>query len=62
MVVISTREGRDELTGYLDVLGGYLADCQLAPAAEFATDPKIAERLWGLSEELVGEKFDLGGK
>ncbi|KAN0115517.1 NAD(P)-binding protein [Hyaloscypha variabilis] len=45
-----------------DVLGGYLADCQLAPAAEFATDPKIAERLWGLSEELVGEKFDLGGK
>ncbi|PMD37074.1 NAD(P)-binding protein [Hyaloscypha variabilis F] len=45
-----------------DVLGGYLADCQLAPAAEFATDPKIAERLWDLSEELVGEKFDLGGK
>ncbi|KAE9378635.1 NAD(P)-binding protein [Stipitochalara longipes BDJ] len=45
-----------------DVPGGYLADCQLAPAAEFATDSKIAERLWGLSEELVGEKFGLGGK
>lgn len=42
--------------------GGYLADCQLAPAAEHATDPKIAKRLWGLSEELVGEKFDLSGE
>lgn len=47
---------------YVDVPGGYLADCQLAPAAEFATDPKIAERLWGLSEKLVGEKFNLSGK
>ena len=42
--------------------GGYLADCQFAPAAEHATDPKIAEKLWSLSEELVGEKFDMRGK
>ena len=41
----------------IDASGVYLADCQLAPAAEFATDSKFAERLWGLSEELVGEKF-----
>lgn len=39
--------------------GGYFADCQLAPAAEYATDAKIADRLWALSEELVGEKFPL---
>jgi hypothetical protein len=45
-----------------DASGVYLADCQLAPAAEFATDPKLAKRLWGLSEELVGEKFDLHKK
>jgi hypothetical protein len=45
----------------IDVMGGYLADCQLAPASEHATDPKIAKRLWELSEDLVGEKFDLRG-
>lgn len=39
-----------------------MADCQLSQAAAYATDPKIAERLWELSEELVGEKFDYGGK
>ena len=47
---------------FVDAPGGYLADCQLAPAADHATDPKIAERLWDLSEDLVGETFDLGGK
>ncbi|KAI5861518.1 retinol dehydrogenase 13 [Durotheca rogersii] len=40
--------------------GLYLADCQFFPAAEHARDPKIAERLWKLSEELIREKFDLG--
>jgi NAD(P)-dependent dehydrogenase (short-subunit alcohol dehydrogenase family) len=48
-------------------LGGrYLEDCQLAaPAREggaggvqdYAVDPALAERLWQLSEELVGERF-----
>ncbi|CZR68061.1 related to short-chain dehydrogenase [Phialocephala subalpina] len=40
--------------------GVYMADCQYAEAAPFALDLKIAERLWSLSEELVGEKFPLG--
>jgi hypothetical protein len=44
-----------------DLDGGYLADCQVAPAAAHATDLKTAKKLWKLSEELVGEKFDLGG-
>jgi hypothetical protein len=26
-------------------------------AADYALDPKNAERLWVLSEELVGQKF-----
>ncbi|KAI1077888.1 hypothetical protein F5B20DRAFT_549649, partial [Whalleya microplaca] len=44
----------------LNVCGGlYLADCQFFPCADFAKDPSIAERLWSLSEELVGEKFTL---
>lgn len=39
-----------------------MADCQLAPVAEYATDSKIADGLWALSEELVREKFPLSGK
>ncbi|KAI1627958.1 short-chain dehydrogenase [Exophiala viscosa] len=38
----------------------YLADCQVAGCAPWASDPKAAARLWGLSEEIVGQKFDLG--
>jgi hypothetical protein len=34
-----------------------MLDCQLAEAAGWAVDPKAAERLWGLSEELVRERF-----
>jgi hypothetical protein len=43
----------------LDLNGVYMADCQFAEAAPFATDSKTAEKLWSLSEELVGEKFSL---
>ncbi|KAF3907292.1 hypothetical protein ABW21_db0201513 [Orbilia brochopaga] len=41
--------------------GAFLADCQIKPItgaeAEWATGTENAERLWKLSEELVGEKF-----
>ncbi|KAI2776295.1 NAD(P)-binding protein [Daldinia loculata] len=39
--------------------GLYLSDCQFFPSADFAKDPNIAERLWHLSEDLIGEKFNL---
>ncbi len=39
--------------------GLYLVDCQITEPAPHAKDPVAAERLWKLSEELVGEKFDL---
>jgi hypothetical protein len=39
--------------------GILLHDCQLFDAAPHATDPKIADRLWGLSEVLVGREFKL---
>lgn len=39
--------------------GVYLSDCQIAEPAAWARDPIAAERLWALSEELVGEKFTL---
>ena len=55
-------------TAALDGRGGlYLEDCQIAePAApggdggveSYAIDPTAADRLWALSEELVGEKFE----
>ncbi|KAI1211039.1 NAD(P)-binding protein [Annulohypoxylon truncatum] len=43
--------------------GVYLQDCELTTdtklVKEWATDPELAEKLWTLSEELVGEKFDI---
>ena len=49
--------------------GLYLEDCQIGkPAeeagdaggyAEWAVDPQSATRLWKISEDLIGEKFDL---
>ncbi|PVH85520.1 NAD(P)-binding protein [Cadophora sp. DSE1049] len=45
----------------LDVSDGvYLHDCQMKRPSKWATDPVVAERLWDVSEELVGEKPDLG--
>jgi NAD(P)-dependent dehydrogenase (short-subunit alcohol dehydrogenase family) len=38
--------------------GVYLADCQVAAARDWALDPQSASRLWVLSEDLVGERFD----
>ncbi|OTB03827.1 hypothetical protein M426DRAFT_169972 [Hypoxylon sp. CI-4A] len=44
----------------LNVCGGlYLSDCQFFPSADFTKDLNTAERLWHLSEDLIGEKFDL---
>ena len=37
----------------------YLSDCQIAEPAAWAADPKAADRLWKLSEEIVGQKFEL---
>jgi NAD(P)-dependent dehydrogenase (short-subunit alcohol dehydrogenase family) len=37
--------------------GSYLADCAVAPARSYATDPEAARRLWAISEEFVGESF-----
>lgn len=37
--------------------GRYLADCAVADAAPYATDPDAARRLWTLSETLVDETF-----
>lgn len=36
----------------------YLSDCQQVPAVkQWATEPEQAERLWNLSEQLVGQQF-----
>ena len=39
------------------VVGAYLIDCQVAEAGPRASKKGEAERLWGVSEGLVGEKF-----
>ena len=38
--------------------GVYLADCQISAAEEWATDRQSAARLWTMSEDLVGQRFD----
>jgi hypothetical protein len=45
----------------LDEQGGtYLADTAVTDEyAPWARDPESAERLWTLSEDLVGQRFDL---
>ncbi|KAH6845838.1 hypothetical protein B0I37DRAFT_193064 [Chaetomium sp. MPI-CAGE-AT-0009] len=43
-----------------EINGLYLSDCQFTKPAPHASDPVAADRLWSLSEELVGEKFSLG--
>jgi hypothetical protein len=45
---------------HVDEEGVYLEDCQMRRPSKWATDPVAARRLWVLSEEMVGEKFDIG--
>ncbi|KAL4878156.1 hypothetical protein BJY04DRAFT_229895 [Aspergillus karnatakaensis] len=37
--------------------GAYLSDCQVTDVREYAKGPELVERLWKVSEELVGETF-----
>lgn len=43
----------------LESKGIMLSDCQMCDAMPYATDPKLAERLWTLSEKLVQNSFKL---
>jgi hypothetical protein len=36
----------------------YLENCQPQQSA-FTTDPELAEKLWKLSEKLVGQSFQI---
>ncbi|KAK3310028.1 retinol dehydrogenase 13 [Chaetomium strumarium] len=44
--------------GFADKPGIYIRDCQPQTPYEYAADPEAAKRLWALSEQLVGQKFD----
>ena len=37
--------------------GYFLDNCQYSQPADHALDPKAAEKLWHLSEQLVGQEF-----
>ncbi|KAK6833792.1 hypothetical protein PG995_013525 [Apiospora arundinis] len=39
--------------------GSFIQDCQVGQALEYATDPEKAKKLWTLSEQLVGQPFDI---
>ncbi|KAF2669028.1 short-chain dehydrogenase [Microthyrium microscopicum] len=40
-----------------DKSGSYMEDCQVEPLFEYASSVENAEKLWTLSEKLIGEKF-----
>ena len=37
----------------------FLRNCKPFPTEGYTTDPERAEKLWKLSEKLVGEEFDI---
>jgi hypothetical protein len=41
-------------------VGVYLDDCHLKRPSKWASDPVKAEKLWALSEKMVGERFGQG--
>jgi hypothetical protein len=45
------------LTRYIGQYGSYLNGSVIDKTPEYAHDPELAERLWVLSEKIVGEKF-----
>ena len=47
----------DMFTCTIDCDGTLLHDCQFIAPAAHASDLKVADRLWRLSEQLVGESF-----
>lgn len=46
-----------ELTLELGPTGSFWRDCNITGTTAYSKDPTIAEKLWELSEKLVGEKF-----
>lgn len=62
IIVLLTAAGNEVLMamGLSEHNGAYLEDCQRAPADQtkpYAVDKENAERLWKLSEQLVGQTF-----
>lgn len=51
-----------EANGTAEPAGSFLSDCQYYDPPSYATDPEVAEKLWGLSEELVKEQFEYSAK
>lgn len=39
--------------------GSYIQNCQVGTPREYALDGENAKKLWSMSEDLVGQKFDL---
>jgi hypothetical protein len=47
------------LMGHAEYNGYYMEDCNIVrPLKQYAADKNKAERLWKMSEEMVGEKFE----
>lgn len=44
---------------FTEISGLYLDNCQFFDSAPWTKDPVAADKLWKLSEELVGQEFKL---
>lgn len=45
--------------GLVGANGSYLADGQVEELRDYAKDPAVVEKLWSISEELIGERFTI---
>jgi hypothetical protein len=60
LILIKSEKGGFANRNLIAEKGIYLDDCQVRRPSKWAADPEKAERLWKLSEKLVGETFSYG--
>ena len=57
VVAAALGSAGERRVSWLTEARGVAADCGVATAAPYATDPDAARRLWALSEQLTAESF-----
>lgn len=53
--MVSTRELLTQVVSEISSEFAYLEDCQISKAADHATDPELATKLWDMTEKLIDD-------
>lgn len=61
-VYLATRDRPDEIAGKYFHYGLFRKGIYEKPGAAVVNDKALQERLWKISEELVGEEFHVGSR